>query len=132
MFCINLSPSYTSNIFTRFHVHRGYLVPNSHTHNGSIILLTKFNWCNINAQFGIFGTEASIDNKIVNTLCAQRFEDFIALRVDDLMNPMRYVPFEAMSPYINGWVSPDEDIRVTTDVLFDEFVKDTYVRNVRI
>ena len=48
------------------------------------------------------------------------------------MNPMRYVPFEAMSPYFNGWMSPDEDIRVTTDVLFDEFVKDTYVRNIHI
>lgn len=132
MFDINLSQSYTSDIFTRFYVFPGYFMANRYIHNGSIILLTKFDWCNISAQFGIFGAEASVDEKIVNALGAQRFEDFIALRVDDLMNPMRYVPFEAMSPYINGWMSPDEDMRVTTDVLFDEFVKDTYVRNVRI
>lgn len=131
MFKIHLSPSYTSDIFTRFYVFPRYDVSNC-IYNESIILLTKFNWCNIGAQFGIFGAEALIDDKIVNTLGAQRFEDFIALRVDDLMNPMRYVQFEAMSPYINGWMSPDEDLRVTTDVLFDEFVKDTYVRNVRI
>lgn len=129
---INLSQSYTSDIFTRFYVFPGYSMVNHHAHNESIILLTKFNWCNISARFGIFGAETSVDRKIVNTLGAQRFEDFIALRVDDLMNPMRYVPFEAMSPYINGWMSPDEDIRVTTDVLFDEFVKDTYVRNIHI
>lgn len=129
-----LKVKYTSDIFTRFKVYYGQAKGINFRPNGSVILVTKFNWCKIDAQFDLFGAEIDYDLQTLTDILGVRgWGDFIlALQVDELMDPMRFIPFNDMSPYINGWMSPDEDMQVTTDVLFDEFVKDTYVRNVRI